>query len=90
MVRGHFAAVHNTGHVTYHFNTSGNSQWEEAGKRLASYQPEKTRELLYFGPPLAITQTEIATSYYPVEHHTPNFTRKYISFSSSETIIKTE
>ena len=40
---------------------------------LASYQPEKTRELLYFGPPLGITQTEIAISYCPVGRITTDF-----------------
>ena len=60
---GQLAAVHNTGHVTYQLAIANKSRLV---RDLASYQPEKTRELLYFGPPLEITQNEIAISYCPV------------------------
>ena len=34
MMRGHPAAVRNTGHVTYQLAPTGNSQWEKVGKRF--------------------------------------------------------
>ena len=46
MMRGHPAAVHNTGHVTYQLAPMAVANEKRLVRDLASYQPEKTRELL--------------------------------------------